>query len=186
MIIRYSPSGPPIANANGGSADAGVGFMLRLDEGTTTVDTAEAALTPGVDTELKFNPNVATAPFLRPRLADPSPNRRYRVTGAVDMFTTNSGGTATFTSKIWVSYDEAVTWEVISTVESQLGPATGAYKHCRIDVPLTLGSGLASPMPAAPTSIQVKMTMQSSVNSTAFHAPDGTGGTGFLQLTEHL
>jgi len=181
MLIRLSPSGPPIANAQGGTAEVGVGFMLRLAEGTTSVDffTMNAAQ----QYELKFDPTTALAPFLRPRLELPSQTRRYRITGAVDMFN-NNVATATLTSRLWVSYDEALTWNQVAFVESLI--ETANRKHCRIDLPLTLGSDLATPVPADAPSITAKMTVVCSVPDGQFSAPDGDGGTGFLQLTEHL
>lgn len=181
MIIRYSPSGPPITNSDGGTADVGAGFQLRLDEGTTSVDFG--ALTAATQYEVKFDPSTALAPFLRPRLTAPSALRRYRATGAIDMLNGNVG-TATITLSIWVSYDEAVTWNQVAFVDSLI--ETGDRKHCRIDLPMTLGSALADPVPTNAPSMTIKLEVSASVADCRISAPDGDGGTGFLQLSELL
>lgn len=155
--------------------------MLRLAEGTTSVTTT--ILTPATPYELKFDPSTATAPFLRPRLENPSAARRYRATGAIDLWN-NEAATATITTRIYVSYDEAVSWNQLVFVESYI--EQGDRKHCRIDQPLTLGSALADPVPAAAASMMIKLEVESSIANTQFSAPDGDGGTGFLQLTEHI
>lgn len=183
MIIRYSPSGPPIANAEGGTADVGPGFLLRLAEGTTSVTTG-LDLTAATQYELKYDPSTATAPFLRPRLTAPSGVRRYRATGTVDILSTTTNATATITTRIFVSYDEAATWDLIGDCDHWIH--NDHVKPCRMDVPLTLGSALAEPVPAAAGSIMIKMTVEPSIAGVVFAAPDGDGGTGFLQLSEHL
>lgn len=181
MIIRLSPSGPPIANSDGGTADVGTGFMLRLEEGTTSVDFG--VLTAATQYEIKYDPATALAPFLRPRLVSPSPLKRYRATGAVDMFNGNAG-TATITLSIWVSYDEAATWNQVAFVDSLI--ETLNRKHCRIDLPLTLGNALADPVLNGAPSMTIKMEVSASVPDCQISAPNGDGGTGFLQLSEHL
>lgn len=184
MLIRLSPSGPPIANSEGGIADVGPGFTLRVSEGTTTVDTGFGTWTPATDVELKYDPATAVPPFLRPGLATPSASRRYRVTGALDIQNANVG-TATITSRIDVSYDAGTTWATMTTQESRIN--TGQIKHVRIDQPLTLGSLLANPVTdPAPASITVRLVMQSSIADVSFMAPGGTSGAAFLQLIEAL
>lgn len=184
MLIRLSPSGPPITNDEGGTAVVGSGFTLRLNEGTTTVDTSFGAWTPATDIEVKYNPSNALLPFLRPALADPSAARRYRITGALDLL--NVGvGTATITSRLDVSYDLGVTWGELVRQESLINTAT--VKHLRIDMPLNLGSVLATPVPVpAPATMTVRLVMQSSAAGVSFAAPDGTTGAAFLQLIEAL
>ena len=183
LPIRYSPSGPVITNTEGGSLIPGEGMQLRLVEGTTTVDTDADDWAAETDVELKYDPSTLIAPFLRPRLENPLATRRYRVTGAVDTVTTEA--TAVITAKVWVSYDEAATWGIVATCS--YNQPYGQTKHNRIDMVMTLGSLMLSPVPdPAPASMMVRLTMRADVTGVNYSAPAGDGGTGFLQLTELL
>lgn len=184
MLIRLSPSGPPIANSDGGTAEVGEGFLLRMSEGTTIIDSGLGSWTPAQNYEVKADPATATAPFLRPELANPSPNRRYRVTGAVDLENTGLG-TATITSTLEVSYDSGATWDTLVIQESEI--LFEQTKHVRIDQPLTLGSALNEPITdPPPASLMVRLLMRSNIATVLFKAEGGTSGAAFLQLTEHL
>jgi hypothetical protein len=182
MLIRLSPSGPPIANESGGTADVGPGFPLRMVEGTTVVN--GGVWTPSQNYECKIDPFTPDPPYLRPTLTNPSPDRQYRVTGAVDIINTGAG-TATVTATIEVSYDDAATWNTLVIQESTINQSQA--KHVRIDQPLTLGSALNEPVPAvAPDSMQVRLLMRSNIPDIAYEAPGGTSGAALVQLMEAL
>jgi len=140
QAVRLSPSGPIIANANGGPFTPGPGAQLRLVEATTTC-TGTLAI-PTVPTQIarllggtNFAVNIGVASG-GPG-AQPSPSHQYRATVLLDVYNPTTNAAAEVQLYLDMSTDNA-TWREVANNDHLVG-FSGA-KQIRLDAPLQYGS----------------------------------------------
>lgn len=180
-VIRLSPSGPPITNEEGGGAEPGPGFQLRLDEDGGS--TGMAALgTSFVDiTDLAGNP-------IEVELDNPSPDKRYKVNFHCEA--QNVGGApSNLELQLMLSYNGGA---FVALGDNERAVLTGQTTAAVIDMPMVLGSAIQNPstgplpVPAGATSMRIRCQARSSV-AAAIQIPNGgTSGTILLSLAELL
>lgn len=180
--LRISPSGPFVENDEGGVADPGNGFQLRLDEAGGS--TGMAALgTSFVDvTDLAGNPFVVSLDL-------PDPNKRYKFNFHCEA--ANVGvADSDLELQLLVSYD-GVNYVTLGDNERQV--LVGQTTEASIDMPMVLGAdivststGLAQPVPDGAPSISFKVAARSSVAAAIQIPQGGNRGTILLSLAELL
>lgn len=179
-VIRLSPSGPPIENSDGGQAEPGPGFQLRLDEAGGS--TGMAALgTSFVDvTDLAGNPYEV-------ELDNPSPAKRYKFNFHCEA--QSVGALSNLELQMTLSYNGGA---FVALGDNERPVLAGQTTVANIDMPMTLGADIENPstgvlpVPAGATSMRVRVQARSSVGAAIQIGNGGTSGTILLSLAELL
>lgn len=179
-VIRLSPSGPAITNEEGGMAEPGPGFQLRLSEAAGS--TAMAALT----TAYAAVTDIDGDPF-EVELLSPTADHRYKANFHCDVDQI-TGAEVTVSLRLIAAYD-GVTFDKVLAENTHTLPSN-VERTVAIDVPITLGGELGAttpaPIPAATPSIKIRAFAKTSVNATAQIQNGGQSGTIWLSLAEML
>lgn len=181
--IRLSPSGAPIGNAEGGQANPVTpGLMVRLTELTQPLN----VFTLTNVQQVLQNP---TPQDLILGIPNPDPNKRYKVNASFEL-DNDSDSDGTVTVQIEASYDNRVSWNVLSVHDHLINgfsgpPVSNQTRLVTGNVPMTLGSGLATPLPAGIAQIDVRVTV-SATGGTIVTTTGGTNGTFWFSLAELL
>jgi hypothetical protein len=175
--IRLSPSGTPLGELPGGPF---TGLQLRLDEDVSTL-AAAAITTVALPLERTDLTSVQVS------LPTPSPERRYGVRCHFGIETI-SATTATFSATLQGSYGEDVWFNLGGN--SVATNADNEHVTVTVDFPMTLGSGLPTPMPVDEDDrpeFSVRVLISASGNS-LFTVPavTGFGGRALLSLAEYV
>lgn len=176
QVIRLSPSGPPLRGDNGGMAEPGTGFQLRLDEAQGS--TAMGALTTSFQplTDLGGTP-------LEVKLESPAPNKRYKFNSHFEV-TALSPNDASVSVRAMVSYDGGATRANLGENVWQL--RTGTAIRAGIDIAMALGSELDVPVPAGAPEISILIEAKTGQNNEGQVPNGGKKGTIWLSLAELL
>ncbi len=138
QAIRLSPSGPNIANANGGPFTPGAGAQLRLVEATTTC--AGTVAIPTVPTQiarLLGGTNFAVNMGVAAGGNAPTPSHQYRATVLLDVYNPTTNAAAEVQLYLDMSTDNA-TWREVANNDHLVG--FSGTKQIRLDAPLQYGS----------------------------------------------
>jgi hypothetical protein len=194
-LLRYSPSGGIVQNAEGAPLAPGAGMMLRLAEGYTAIGgTLQITTTPQT-----LGTVLGGGTVLVETLADPSPDLRYRASLSIDVMNNSTSTGADVVLFIDSSVD-GVNWvEQVNNahaVGAGSGPDGDEYtgKHCRLDMTMRLGSALGGGMAAGAPSLRVRgrIAVVAEVTGAEVDSRGSTGpyddfvGTCLLQLSEHF
>ncbi len=131
QAVRLSPSGPVIANANGGPFAPGPGAQLRLVEATTTC--AGSLAIPTVPTQVA---NVLGGTNFSVNLAAPNVGLEYRATVICDVYNPTTNALAEVQLYIDMSTNNA-TWREIANNDHLVGFSSS--RQVRLDAPLKAG-----------------------------------------------
>lgn len=184
VAIRLSPSGAPIGNAEGGQANPVTpGLMVRLAELTSPLDVG--FLSTSGQTVLQ---DPTPAPLIV-AIPNPDPNKRYKVNTSFEL-DNQSTAISTITVEVEASYDNQSSWNVLSSHAHLINgfsgpPSSNQTRLVTGNVPMTLGSGLATPLPANAPEIAVRITAGNSAGQVAT-TTGGTNGTFWVSLVELL
>lgn len=180
MIIRLAPSGPEIANQEGGKLEFGKGAVLR-EEIQQTPATGFVALN-GTPVVLGATP---IAPMLL-TLADPDPNKRY--SGRLDLDVVNQGaGPGVVEMTIDRSIDNGSSWATVAAATMSIGgnsDGTLDAQHLSLQLVPTLGSVLGVTDTTASLMLRATIAAPSGANITI--ASYATSGTLALSLAERF
>lgn len=180
-VLRLSPSGPPVTNAEGGDAIPGPGMQLRLAEaaGSTTMAAFTASYQNIVDAD--------GDPF-EVELSAPVANLRYRFNFHCDV-DEPTGNADAVQFRVVASYDDGATFTNV-WAENSHALLANLERHCAIDVPITLGSALGAttptPIPANTPNVKVRVQGKATTNGRAQIPNGGQSGTIWLSLAELL
>ncbi len=198
--IRLSPSGPVIANANGGPLDAGPGMRLRLTEAQSTMGGSLAVpVAPDVISAAGFGDPAAIVLTL----TGPKAGLRYRAKLSLDL---NNVTTAVLTQVVLyldTSIDGGTTYTNRAKCAHIVAPGSTSHfdapNNCRngdVYLLLTLGSalGVDDDVPTASLKLRARANMPlgtlgnvlvSSLATSAGGTPvTSCGGTVHLELEE--
>lgn len=192
MIIRLSPSGPPILNSGGGPLQPGTGMMLRLAEGTTTIGGSLAI--PSAGSPATIGTLLGGGIVLIETLDNPNPNLNYRATLLLDVANevTNSAG------EVQLYIDTSVdgsTWVSQVGNEHIVAAGSGATsdepsgRQVRVDMTLRLGGSINGGMPVGSPSLRVRGRISATLGAPVVDSSAGAGdlvGSVLLQLSEHF
>jgi hypothetical protein len=195
MIIRLSPSGPPILNAGGGPLQPGTGMQLRLAEGMTTIG---GSLTiPSQGAPATIGTILGGGTVLVETLLAPNPALNYRATLLLDVQNDQTNAAGSVQIFIDTSVDGS-TWveQVGNTHTVPAGSGVDgdrpSGRQIRVDMTLRAGSALVGGMLATAPSLRVRgrvcalntnSGLQVSSEQTA-GAFDNLVGSALLQLAE--
>lgn len=148
MLIRLAPSGPPVANAEGGQAEVGDGFQLRMSEagGSTNAATITATEDYAKDAGATAFATAFTAP---------DPNKRYAAHVEYKAEVA-AAGVAAITTKIVASYDGGADELIGQSVTNLIASTPGAVFA---SVPMTLGSAMWTAMTAGNAGMIVRVRL---------------------------
>jgi len=195
MKVRLSPSGPVIANEEGGELAPGAGMMLRLAEGYTHIG-GSLAIT---QTPQTLGTVLNGGTVLVETLPEPSPDLRYRASLTIDVDNSSTSTAADVVLFIDTSVDGASWVNQVSNTHA-VGAGSGVDgdqftgMHCRLDMTMRLGSDLTGGMPVGSPSLRVRgriaqvgEVVGAEVDSRASSGPyNEFVGTCLLQLSEHF
>lgn len=174
--LRLSPSGPFIENAEGGVADPGNGFQLRLDEAGGSV--GMGALTDVYQEVLAVS---GGAPF-EASLLLPDPNRRYRVNAHLDAQCVTLDDALDL--RLMAAYDGVnFVNELAENTHAMLVDSTVRFG---IDMVMQLGSAFGTPLPAGSPSLSVRLQARAVTAGRIVLPTSGQNGSCLLTLTELL
>lgn len=142
MIIRLSPSGPPIANAEGATAEVGPGFQLRMSEDTGSTNAATIAVAADYASDNLGNAFVVGFDV-------PDPNKRYAINCHFQAEAA-AAGNAAIKLEIVASYDGGADVVVGTSVTHLIASTPGSVFA---DVGMVLGSQMLNPIPPGTTSV---------------------------------
>jgi hypothetical protein len=188
QAVRLSPSGPVIANANGGPFNPGPGAQLRLVEATTTC--AGSLAIPTVPTQIarvlggtNFAVNLGVASGGHA----PYAGNQYRATVLLDVYNPTTNALAEVQLYLDMSTDNA-TWREVANNDHLVG--FSGTKQIRLDAPLQYGSIYGVGTTDQNLYLRARIGASSNGNvvlvDSAATAGDATNnkGTVLLQLTE--
>lgn len=177
--VRLAPSGPDIANDEGGEFEPGTGARLRLAEATSTVGSTTNVITTidqVLGVQLVAAPVLADGP-MSASLAGPKAAKNYRATVCCDVMSDLTNANVTVTLGIQTSPD-GTTWTTKVQNQHWLGASaetTGAgnARQCRLD--LTLRSGAALGVLDAHAQLAVRAVIKADKAGATLAHPDGSG-----------
>jgi hypothetical protein len=195
MIIRLSPSGPPILNAGGGPLQPGAGMQLRLAEGMTTIGGSLAIPSQGAPATIGTILGGGTV--LVETLLAPNPLLNYRATLLLDVLNTQTNAAGSVQLFIDTSVDGSTWVEQVGNTHavpagSGVDGTLASGRQVRVDMTLRAGSALAGGMLSTAPSLRVRgrvcalaanggLQVSSEAASGAF---TNLVGTAILQLSE--
>ncbi len=187
-VLRYSPSGGIVENAEGGKLSPGAGMMIRLAEGYTTIGgTLQITTTPQT-----LGTVLGGGTVLVETLAAPSADLRYRASLSIDVDNSSTSTAGDVVLFLDTSVD-GVNWVNQVSNAHGVGPLDSSM-HCRLDMTMRLGSDLSGGMPAAAPSLRVRgrialtatlvgVEVDSRLSTAGYNS---FSGTCLLQLSEHF
>ncbi len=155
--IRLAPSGPEIANGDGGFFDPGPGARLRLSEAISPMGGSAAIPTEDEETNIISALGFATPPNapISVTLDNPSPGLRYRAKLTLDVANESTNILGRVVLYLDTSVDGGATWDEQAIGGHEIGAAqTGSIaepRQCEAWIPLTLGSDLGVVTSPAPS-----------------------------------
>lgn len=173
--IRLSPSGPVIANAEGGPLNPGPGCQLRLAEATTIVGTHSPIEDTPVD--VGGTPGGTPQDTLIVSLDNPNAAYKYRAEVHCDVENAIGGTFSAVQMSIFTSFDDGATWSPRSTTNQTV--EEDGYRPCKSIMVLQ-----SLDIPEGTARLSIKGTVAASPGRIYLNSkPPGTG-TAHLQLTE--
>jgi hypothetical protein len=192
--IRLSPSGPVIANSDGGPLNAGPGMRLRLAEGQSTMggSLAVPAVADVISAAGFGNPTAFSL-----TLDSPKAGLRYRAKLSLDLINVTTSVEAEVVLYLDTSIDGGTVYtnrakccHVVSPGSTSHATPQGA-RSADVYIPMTLGSALGIDDSTPPASIKLRarasmpLGVLGDVVVSSASASGGTSVTG-LQGTIHM
>lgn len=185
MLIRLSPSGTPIQNANGALVDVGPGMVLQKDTVHTPVDAPLSGPLTGADTVFGLD---ALTPLLA-RVENPQEGTSYQARLDFDLINTDAGnGIVDYRIEYSLEGDAGpwIPWAETSSTVPGNGAATQGFGHYSLTAGPSLGGPELGIINGTTTELVVRAVIAAPSGSLIFIESAGPDGTCVLTLEENL